>query len=644
MANSTVYDIRLRYMLEDKASKGVVGLERNMKKTAKSAGFLAKGFGRMAAAAGAAFGVRAAAKSLIGFNASMEQSKIQIQGMLTLGGKMDSAMANTKATQLFKDLQKHAKASVGTTADMVAMTSMIARPVMAAGLGMKDLGNFTAQAVVASKAFGIQSDMAARDIESAMMGQLRSVDRFSRNLLEPLGYVGDEGRKMFNELGASARAAKLKEALASPAIAEMAKQQAASFDGVLSTFQDGLQMALGRVGKPLFAALTEEIKSWSAWMDKNKATLDKMGQSIGRGLVKGFKVVKGVLGFMVDHASTLLLVAKAWAAIKVGSMVSQGIGGVAGMLGHGGGGAAGMFRKLGFDKLGGKMEGFGSKLAGVAGKLGIFAGAMGIAITAIYAFEDWMNAERDADLKQKEGEKAEAMAATKNIETLGITKLDAGIYENSTQLNEGLKLDQERRAEALKAAKAAGLKGEDAAYFSRMTPEEVQLSKIAVEGLPDRQKFFAEAATMAKSIGAINEFGGVKGTSDELDAAGRRYYGVAEGKDGVAGGVAEVRVMNALSDLRTELAGIAVGADRQEALRLMQLGKYVEGPTARAQEELDAMNQPDGAAKKTKVNVTIQRIEVASDDPDRFVFQLSETVKKLSRSPSQAANTQKLGG
>jgi hypothetical protein len=253
MANSTVYDIRLRYMLEDKATKGLNSMDRQLRKTAKSTGFLAKGFGRMAAAAGAAFGVRAAAKSLIGFNAEMEQSKIQIQGMLTLGGKMGTAMANTKATALFKDLQMHAKASVGTTKDMVDMAAMITRPVMAAGLGMKDLGNFTAQAVVASKAFGIQSDMAARDIESAMMGQLRSVDRFSRNLLEPLGFVGEEGRKVFNELGASARAAKLKEALASPAIAEMAKQQANSFDGVLSTFQDGLQMALGAVGKPLWA-------------------------------------------------------------------------------------------------------------------------------------------------------------------------------------------------------------------------------------------------------------------------------------------------------------------------------------------------------------------------------------------------------
>jgi hypothetical protein len=372
-----------------------------------------------------------------------------------------------------------------------------------------------------------------------------------------------------------------------------------------------------------------------------------MGKSVGSGLVKGFKFVKGVLSFMVDHSTLLLTMAKAWAAIKIGGMVSGGIQGLAGMAGQGGaagGGIAGAMAKLGLGKAGGLVSKFGASLARAAGPIGMFVGGIGLMITGIHAFNDYMNREREADLKQKETEKAEARAKTKDIETLGITKLDHGIYENTTQLNEGLKLDQERRAEALKSAKAAGLKGEDAAYFGRMTPDEVRTSKLAVEGLGDRQKFYAEAATMATRIGAINDYGGVKGPSDALDLAGARYYGVAPGKDNVAGGVAEVRVMNALTALRTELAGIAVGADREEALRLMQLGQYIEGPTARAQADLEALEQPMGAGKKPKINVTIQRIEVQSDDPDRFVFQLSEVTKRLSRNPSAAVSSQKLGG
>jgi hypothetical protein len=650
MSASTVYDIRLRYMLEDKASKGLAGMNRNMAKTAKSSGFLAKGFARMAGAAGAAFGVRAAAKSLIGFNASMEQSKIQIQGMLTLGGKMDTAMANSKATKLFKDLQTHAKASVGTTKDMVDMAALIARPVMAAGLGMKDLGDFTAQAVVASKAFGIQSDMAARDIESAMMGQLRSVDRFSRNLLEPLGFVGEEGRKVFNELGAAARAAKLKEALASPAIAEMAKQQAASFDGVLSTFQDGLQMALGTVGKPLFAALTEEIKSWSVWMEKNKHTLDKMGKSIGSGLVKGFKVVKGVVGFMVDHASTLLLVAKAWAAIKLGSMASNMMGGLGNMVGAGGGGMAGMFNKLGLGKAGTMVAGFGSKLAAAAGPIGMFVGGIGLMVTGIHAFNDWMNAEREADLKKKAGEKAEALGQVSGIDAVG-AGMKSGMFGNMAWDLKDVEMDQDERrvkmAEARNSRHGKGMSEADIRSFAPMDSGDIKTAQALTEGLPARKQFYKEVAGLVTGRGLLNEYGLINSPgSDENEEIGKRYFGVADGTGGHAGNAAGTVINDGLTQFNEELKRLPEVSDRLAAVEKMLLLTYVEGPTARAQEELDALKGAgDGpTAGKAKINVTINRIEVASDDPDRFVFQLSETVKKLSRAPAQAAGTQKLGG
>jgi len=652
MATSTVYDIRLRYMLEDKASKGLKGMNRNLEKTAKSSGLLAGGMKTMMALGAGGFGMRHASKALIGFNSQMEQSKIQIQGMLTLGGKMSTEMANSKATKLFADLQFKAKASAGTTKDMVDMASMIARPVLAAGLGMKDLGNFTQQAVVASKAFGMEAGTAARDIEAALMGRIGTMDRFSRSILEPLGYVGEAGRKAFSELGDAARAAKIKEALSSPAIMEMAKQQEQSFDGVLSTFQDGLQMALGRVGKPLFAALTEEIKQWAVWMDRNKATLDKMGQSIGSGLVKGFKVVKGVLGFMVDHASTLLLVAKAWAAIKIGQGAAGMVGGIGNMMGVGGKGMGNMLGKLGLGKAGTVVAGFGSKLSAAAGPIGMFVGGIGLMVTGIHAFNDWMNAEREADLKKKATEKAEALGQVSGVNALS-AGMKAGRWDDFSILMEQMALDQEKNTKSVNDAKAAGLKGADADYFGKMTPDQIRDAQTAVEGLPERQAFYKEAAQMMDAIGARNEFGTLKGgvdssgkgpMIDQLEEAGKDYMGVRDGTGGHAGGAAGTVVVDSLRTMNSELSRIADGADREAAWTKMLLGTYVESPTAQAQKNLDAMNQPEGAANKPKINVTINRIEVASDDPDRFVFQLSETVKKLSRAPAQAASSQRQGG
>lgn len=45
------------------------------------------------------------------------------------------------------------------------------------------------------------------------------------------------------------------------------------------------------------------------------------------------------------------------------------------------------------------------------------------------------------------------------------------------------------------------------------------------------------------------------------------------------------------------------------------------------------------AAKGTKVNVTIQRIEVASDDPDRFAMGFTEWVAAVARNPANAMHT-----
>jgi hypothetical protein len=47
-----------------------------------------------------------------------------------------------------------------------------------------------------------------------------------------------------------------------------------------------------------------------------------------------------------------------------------------------------------------------------------------------------------------------------------------------------------------------------------------------------------------------------------------------------------------------------------------------------------AGGMPDKVAKRPQVNVTIQRIEIVSDDPDRFAFHLTETLRDMAANPS----------
>ena len=157
MANSTVYDIRLQYTMADKATKPLRKLDAQLAHTGKTAGGLSKTFRRLGAAAAGYFGIRAGVKHLIGFNATMEQSKIQMAGMIQLSTDMDAAASSKASSTLVDNLQKKAKASVGTTQDMFNMASLTPPPALSAGPGLSDLPASTPQAFVPAMPFAIPS-------------------------------------------------------------------------------------------------------------------------------------------------------------------------------------------------------------------------------------------------------------------------------------------------------------------------------------------------------------------------------------------------------------------------------------------------------------------------------------------------------
>jgi hypothetical protein len=632
MANSTVYDIRLNYILQDKVTKPARVLDAQLARTGKTADDLGKKFRRMAAGASAYFGIRAGVKHLIGFNSNMQQAKIQMGGMIQLATKMDSAASSREAIKLVDTLQQKAKTSVGTTSDMVDMASLITRPVLAAGLGMDQLATFTAKSVVAAKAFGIESGMAARDIESALMGQLRSVDRFSRALLEPLGYVGDEGRKAFNELGAAARAAKFEEALGGPAIAAMAKAQGESFSGVFSTFQDTLQMTMGEIGLPLFREVTDEIKTWNEWISKNGDRIAEMGTNIGKGLVTGFRTVKSVIGFMVDHADLLLTVAKVWAGVKVG----QKLGGMADSFGEVAGRitrrAAALQFGAGMDKAGLATANFGIKLTGAVRSFATFLPAIGAATAGLYGiWEWWTKSEREkAALKRREKQKALEVAAPFD---------PASVMKMATRALPGLTTtrDEIARLADLQGERLANAFNNDAAP----TGEELAIAESLRGQASEMKEFYRTAAIAAQKTGMIPEYGTPiqAARMDAMAKAVRENLGIAPGVKGLAGQEAESKIYTGLMELKREIQYMTPSVAR-ETLATMMRGEYLPSALATALQSAPVEPKLDGrTGKKPEFKVTIQRIEVQSDDPARFVVGLTETVRDAVRNRSAAYDT-----
>lgn len=628
MAASTVYDIRLQYVMEDKATRPMRKLDAQLARTAKSAGGLGRTFRRMAAGVSAYFGIRAGVKHLIGFNANMEQAKIQMAGMIQLSTNMNTAASNTAAVKMVDTLQQKAKASVGTTKDMVDMASMITRPVLAAGLNMEQLANFTASAVVAAKAFGIEAGMAARDIESAMMGQLRSVDRFSRALLEPMGFVGDEGRKAFNELGAAARAAKLEEALGGPAIAAMAQAQAQSFSGVLSTFQDGLQMWLGSVGKPLFQEITAEIRTWNSWIEKNGDKMADTARAFGKGLVDGFRTVKSVIGFMVDHADLLMTVAKVWATVKIG----QKIGGMADTLGHMAGGlarrAGGLGLMAGMDGAGLATAKFGVKLTSTVSKFASFIPAIGLAGLALKGIWDWYTSEDRARAKKINEEKGEALGKTAVFDPSKAMTTFTRLAGSQQTTDEQMRRFETLRADRLQSGRTGGAQGEELALL--------QTFKAQAQGM---REFYQAISVETQKTGLIEDGNFSMLSGDLMAERIREQMGIGAGVKGIAGSHAEANIYSGLVEMNRALGN---SSDRLGDWSSMMKGTFLPGSLAEGLRELAGLNKPaaeGGNKKDPEFKVTINRIEVQSDDPDRFVVGLTETVRDAVRNRSSAYET-----
>jgi hypothetical protein len=339
-AETTTYRVETVYDVTDRASRALGEIDRSAKSAAGSSERLSSVLGSIGAVLIGGAGLGAAKAAFIDFNAQVQDTKSQIAGMLALSSKSSFVENIARADTLFGNLQKRAASLPGTTQEYAAMAGMIAQPIVAAGLGMKDLEDLTVNTVVAAKALRVEAGAAARDVDQALRGQYHSVDVFTGKLLGSVGYAGETGRAKYNALDSAKRAAELKRAIMQPQIEEMSKAQGESFTGLMSTLQDTIQQTLGKVGAPLFKLVSHEIQNWNQWLDKNSVKIDHIVDQVGKGLVSGFEAAKNATMWIVDHADTLIAIGKVWAATKLVGAVGGGIAGSLGGMASSMGGSA----------------------------------------------------------------------------------------------------------------------------------------------------------------------------------------------------------------------------------------------------------------------------------------------------------------
>jgi len=361
MASATTnYDIKIEYAVNDRAlsraTNRVSALEKGLIRTQKVASKVFKR-GMFAGAAGLGFMV----KSGIDFNRQMQQTQASMTTILQRTQGMQRSFAKSSASGMIKDLKELAKTSPGTFQEMTNFAKEIAPAIGNAGGEVDDIKKLASLGTVAASAFGIDKDVAARDVRQALTKGITSKDLLPMLLgLEP---------ESFNKLGKAARLTELQRALDTKDIRQAAEEFKTSFEGVFSTFKSNLQEFNGAVTSKLFSALNKQLMDLNAWVDKNPQKIQKFASEMADMLASAFEKIQSVFQFIIDNKSLIMPVLGTLAAGKL-------VTGVTGVFGA-----------------------FGGSLGALATKANLAAGALGAAYLGAKVWFNGVDKRQDARLE-----------------------------------------------------------------------------------------------------------------------------------------------------------------------------------------------------------------------------------------------------
>lgn len=292
----------------DRASLGLANVGNAAAKAGKQGSEAFDGMGTAIKAYLTYLGGHAAYERLIKFNQNVQDAKISLSAMLqgNLGG--DWATATKNASDLYEEFQRFSQTTPVTTQQMLEFGRGVAVATFQAGGSIKDLTTITEMGTVAAKTLGAESNYAALELTEMLQGNVSKRMRFAQQLLG-MAHVTSE---RFREMSAKERLSLVTGVLTSPAMKNANDAMAASFSGVTSTLEDKLQIVFGKIGKPLFDAITGAVKNFNHWLDTNAEKIEAVGKVIGDGLVVAFHMLGSALELVSDAGKIVIDVLGQW--------------------------------------------------------------------------------------------------------------------------------------------------------------------------------------------------------------------------------------------------------------------------------------------------------------------------------------------
>lgn len=612
---TTTYKVDIVYDLKGGATQGLRNMRAESAKVASGLGGIKSMLGVIAGG----FALHTAKHFLIDFNSEIQRMKIGLATVTAMNLKVPFEQAQKAADRLMVDFQKMSMESPNTTRDFVEMANLISGSVLHAGMGLRDLETMTKGAITASNALNVRPDLMAREIQRMLAGTVIIRDHAAKQLLAS---VGINDFHVFNKKGATERAQITQSAFNSKEIQAAAQAYKDTFAGVTSTLKDNLEITFGKVGMPLLQAMTGEIKSWLGWVEKNPQIIADMVSSLGNGLKEGFTIVRsiasevapvfkdvlgviqGVFEFVSQHRDVLIQTAKALLVFKgismVGGMARGMGGGIGGMFGEMTTGLKGLVEGLkgagGATSLGGLFTSLGGALSGLLGAAGPIA-MFGIALYGLYGLIT-----RETEDEKKRREHQEVVNKT------------AGDFLKQIEEKEELEGRKKR----------LGLADSDPYMGVNEKLKALQLSKDQLIELGIKEGMIRESIIPGVSRRLTLGSGGGMDLSGSpaLGALSKALFELfkdeAEKEKGVWRGVG-----------MPSMAGMYAGDYGVGGVR-----GFMEHALGAVVKEKDPFDIP--GARVADVKVTINKIEVYSDDPDRFVAQAVQSFEDITRNPTQA--------
>jgi hypothetical protein len=601
--NSTIYDVKVRYAIDgDKASGGLKEIARHADKAGESLFSIKHAMEALAIKEVFHLGKEA----LIDFNSEIDQMKIGMTTVMQMNLHMPFEKANKEADKLFETFQALAKKSPLTTKDFMEMATAISPAIAMAGGGPDKLAKITSGALTAGLAYGQRPDIVAMDVQEMMMGNVTKRNRLGNELLGSIGMEHGE----FNKKNASERATLVEKMFSQEGLQKAADRFGETFQGQISTLKDNLQISLGQVGRPLMESLTAEVKKWNDYLEKHPKLIKETISEISEVISSAFSFVKSVTSFLVDNRDILFTIGKTFLVFKGSQLAGNifkkfgdGIGSLTDTIKSAANGIGGLFNGEGFSGLG-----------SISGVFGLFSKAIPIVGGLISAFQilgvvmDNFSTHRQADLLAEERRRS-VHEAVGDI---------PGLLARRTALEDTLK--------------GKGIMG------GMASNEEM------------KKRFSNELDTLNDKIFNPQRMGeAIKKLSDEAKEHGAGHRGF---EDMTMGQFAQLsRFTPDMFDYRSQ------DESKKVTEEFMSVAKLFENMTTDMREQalkyafpeqfgkpnMDAPKQEEPwknlGPDKSNINVTIQKIEVASEDPDRFVFGLAKIGEQATKHPTQSQHT-----